>query len=387
MSFKLSFYQILKNRLIPVIFLLYYLLLLPVLSNALDYKFKHININDGLSQNAIFAILKDSRGFMWFGTKDGLNKYDGYNFVVYQHNPFDTTTISASYVTSIYEDSRGLIWVGTYDGGLNIFNRNNDIFRRINLGADGISLRKVYEIKAIKEDADGNIWVATNGDGLFKIQVNPGGEMSFTAKRFRYEEGNTNSISSNKVLSLCFDKKGVLWLGTENGLNQFDLKSGKVVNHVIRTKNQAAHDNTAQLSISSVYESSNGTLWAGTLGGLVKFNKADGSYRYFPHRFDVFRYGWGNIVDISEDSGGNLWLATAAELMKFDAVNEKYSSFVHNPPGPQSISFNSVPELYFDFSNESGTEIIIGFRELKPIETTLNWYIFENRKITINTEK
>jgi ligand-binding sensor domain-containing protein len=77
--------------------------------------FKHININNGLSQNAVFAIMKDSRGFMWFGTKDGLNKYNGYNFVIYQHNPFDSATLSTNYITSLFEDSRGLIWVGTFD--------------------------------------------------------------------------------------------------------------------------------------------------------------------------------------------------------------------------------------------------------------------------------
>ena len=278
-----------------------------------NINFRHININDGLSQNAVFAIIKDSRGYMWFGTKDGLNKYDGYNFVIYQHNPFDTTTISASYITSIFEDSRGLIWVGTFDGGINIFDRNTENFLIINLGADGISLRNIYEIKAITEDVDGNIWVATSGDGLFRMKKNQGDKLSFTAKRYIHDDGNSNSISSNIIFSLCFDDKGVLWLGTRNGLNQFDINSGKFVCHSIKTKNPAAPENSAHLSVSSVYQARNGTLWIGTLGGLVQFNRDNGSYRYFPHRFDVFRYGWGNIIQIAEDNKDNLWIATPAE--------------------------------------------------------------------------
>jgi len=172
--------------------------------------------------------------------------------------------------------------------------------------------------------------------------------MSFTAKRFRFEEGNTNSISSNQVLSLCFDEKGVFWIGTGNGLNQFSPESGKFVNHIIRTKNPAAPENSSHLSVFSVFQTRNGMLWAGTLGGLVQINKTDGSYRYFPHRFDVFRYGWGNIIDIEEDTDGNLWLATAAELMKFDVNTKKYLSFTHDPLKPQSISYNSISCLFID---------------------------------------
>ena len=124
MKFKTKMSPVLMKRLLVILFVF---ILFSLRSNAQDYNFKHISINDGLSQNAVFAIIKDSKGFMWFGTKDGLNRYDGYNFVIYQHNPFDTTTLSAGYITSLFEDSRGLIWVGTYDGGLNVFDRSSDI--------------------------------------------------------------------------------------------------------------------------------------------------------------------------------------------------------------------------------------------------------------------
>ena len=173
-------------------------------SSSQDYNFKHININNGLSQNAVFAIMKDSRGFMWFGTKDGLNKFDGYNFVIYQHNPFDSATLSANYITSLFEDSRGLIWVGTFDKGINVYDRTKDVFHRIDLGKDGLSFRNTFEVKAINEDSQGNIWVATSGDGLFRIKINVE-SFEYTAKRFINEIGNQNSLSSNQVFSIHCD--------------------------------------------------------------------------------------------------------------------------------------------------------------------------------------
>ena len=322
---------------------------IPLSGNSQDLHFKHININDGLSQNAVFAILKDSKGFMWFGTKDGLNRYDGYNFVIYQHSPFDSTTLSANYITSLLEDKRGLIWVGTNDGGLNVFDRETECFHRINLGKDSIVLRNVYEIKAMAEDSVGDMWVATSGDGLFRIKVIENtGQLSFSSKRFFNEPEKTNSISSNQVLSLYFDKKGLLWLGTINGLNRFDLNSGKFDKYEIKTKNPAAPENASSESISSIYEAKDGAFWLGTLGGLVKLDRKNGVFRYFPHKFDLFRYGWGNITAINEDKDGNLWLATPAELMKFNTAKETYNSYTHDRFNNQSISFNSVSSIFID---------------------------------------
>lgn len=320
---------------------------ISIKSNSQEINFKHININDGLSQNAVFAIMKDSKGFMWFGTKDGLNKYDGYDFLIYQHNPFDSTTLSANYITSLFEDSHGLIWVGTFDRGINVYDRTKDVFRRIDLGRDGLSLRNAFEVKAIDEDSQGNVWVATSGDGLFRIKLDAE-NFEYTIQRFINEIGNKNSLNSNQVLSIHCDNNDQLWIGTLNGLTRFNLKSGKFTNQTIHTKNPKAPETSSQDAISSIYETENGALWLGMTGGLVKFDKTDWTYKYYPHRFDVFRYGWGNIVGIDGDKDGNLWLASLAELMKFDVEKEEYFSFTHDPFKPQTISFNSVSSVYTD---------------------------------------
>ena len=101
---------------------------------------------------------------MWFGTKDGLNRYDGYQFVVFRHDPFDSTSISDSEITAIFEDSRGRLWVGTRAGGVNRFDRARERFERVKAGPS-------RDITAIAEDSSGAIWVGSGGEGLFRLTV------------------------------------------------------------------------------------------------------------------------------------------------------------------------------------------------------------------------
>jgi ligand-binding sensor domain-containing protein len=97
------------------------------------YTFRHLKVEDGLSQSTILTILQDKKGYMWFGTGNGLNKFDGYSFVVYSNIIDDQTSISSNAITSIFEDSRGILWIGTVDGVLNRFNRESETFTRFNI--------------------------------------------------------------------------------------------------------------------------------------------------------------------------------------------------------------------------------------------------------------
>ena len=105
--------------------------LLPLKSTAQDIRFKHLTNNDGLSQNLVLSIAQDKDGFMWFGTKDGLNKYDGYRFTVFQNQPNNPSSISSNYISTLFTDSNGKLWIGAENGVVNIYNNETQSFQRI----------------------------------------------------------------------------------------------------------------------------------------------------------------------------------------------------------------------------------------------------------------
>ncbi|MCC6254166.1 MAG: response regulator [Ignavibacteriaceae bacterium] len=327
----------------PIIFLF-----LSAKIYAQEINFKHLSGNDGLSQNFVSCILQDQKGFMWFGTKDGLNRYDGYNFVVYQNDPFDTTTISDNFITSLFEDSRGNIWAGTLNGGLNCFERTTEVFHHIRYSSNTPAVYNSEEIKSITEDSSKNIWIATRGEGVFKLSLGKRNSFEFKYKQFSSQPNNAGGISSNIVSTLFIDSKGVLWLGTLNGLDKFDASNESFVHYQFPIKNPMAPDNDFENTVYSIHESSNGNLWLGTLSGLVEFNRQAESYKFFSHHYDVYRYGWGNIIQIVEDASGKMWLATSGELMRFDPKTFTYDYFRNDYLNQRSLSYNSISSLYID---------------------------------------
>jgi len=313
-----------------------------------NLKFKSLSSDDGLSQNFVSCIIQDQKGFMWFGTKDGLNRYDGHAFIVYQHDPFDTTTISDNFITALLEDTRGYIWVGTLNGGLNIFDRETETFHRIHYTSNVLKTSEVDEIKSLVEDSQGNIWFGTRGEGVFKISLKKKDSFEITYKQFISNPAQSGSLSSNIVSTLFFDSKGLLWVSTLTGLDKFDFKTEKFIHYDIKTRNPEAPPNYFDGTVYSICETRNGDLWLGSLSGLVKFNRQNGNYKIFPNRYEVFRYGWGSVMQIVEDSSGILWLATPAELMSFDPKNNLYNYIRNDPSDQYSISYNSISSLFID---------------------------------------
>ena len=124
-------------------------------------RFEHLSIEDGLSQNAGLDIFQDSRGYLWFGTQDGLNRYDGYSFKVYKHDPDDPGSISHNSILKIEEDQDGFLWVGTWGGGLNRYDPSTESFTSYRHNPDDPSSISSDTVTTLKEDSQGNLWVGT----------------------------------------------------------------------------------------------------------------------------------------------------------------------------------------------------------------------------------
>jgi signal transduction histidine kinase/ligand-binding sensor domain-containing protein/DNA-binding response OmpR family regulator len=297
--------------------------------------FRHLTIADGLSQNAVQAILQDRRGFMWFGTKDGLNRYDGYQFVIFRHDPFDSTTLTDSDITALFEDQSGVLWVGTRVGGLNRLDRKTERFRSYHSGPKG-------EVTAIAED-DRGIWVATAEEGVFRIQVAANGEEAI--QRFVHDPADSTSLSSDRVTTLRIDHRGDVWIGTEKALDRLVRSEESRFRHYL--PNPTAPNGFHDPEIFSLFEDTQRRLWIGSSAGLSQFDSTRVRLRHFNHRY------WqtpGNYSrSIQEDENGRIWIAASTMLLRFDPGTETFAYFPDRSDA-QAINSDLPTVLYRDRS-------------------------------------
>jgi len=371
-----------------------------------NFKFEQLTIEHGLPHNRVMCILQDSRGFMWFGTKDGLARYDGYSFKVYKNDPGDSTTISHNKIWSIYEDQSEILWIGT-ETGLDQFDRHSETFIRYLPNSNDSTSLSVSTIHAILEDHSGAFWIGS-GDGpqsklggLYKLDrpdslLIKSHESRGKVTRYYHDPKNPNSLSDNAVRGIVEDDAGALWAGTEqHGLNRLDPRT--------KTFTRYVHDPTNPHSLSNdqvlqALKDKDDRLWFATLGGgLNRYDpNTDGFVRYQHHRQDsnslrhnyiegaVFQDASGMLwiangvlsrldpstglfkhiqfsssqdhwlssyapYGIYEDRSHNLWVGTRDQgVFHLDLKPKKFAHYQHEPGNPNSLSDNDVAFLYED---------------------------------------
>jgi signal transduction histidine kinase/ligand-binding sensor domain-containing protein/DNA-binding response OmpR family regulator len=328
-----------------IIFLLGSLIPLKVIGQ--DIRFKHLTTNDGLSQNAILSMVQDKDGYLWFGTKDGLNKYDGYQFTVFQNEPGNATSISSNYITELFTDKSGKIWIGTDHGIVNCYSNATNTFQRIALPMDQSQSKNNREISSITEDVSGAIWIGTNGNGVFKIPLQNDHAVLSGIKSYNLSVHKSQK-DANRVSALHADGQGIVWIGSEKGLFRMDTQNETIRDFPINIKHPKAPGDTNDFLIASIAQADKNHLWLGTISGLVYFNTNTFSHQAYLHELSVFRYGWGQINQIAPDKKGYLWLATPDELMRFDTKSKTYQSLKNDPLQAETISYNNVHSVCVD---------------------------------------
>ena len=305
-------------------------------------------MDQGLSQTTVNAIFQDQQGFIWLGTSDGLNRYDGYSFTVYKNDPNDPNSLTGNQISAIYEapSEPGVLWIGVNNSGLVRLDRETGIFTPYLPDPDVPTSIKSGHITDILEDHTGRFWVAT-ADGLH--------EMNRTSGEFNVysnEMENPESLSSNEVTSLFEDRFGDLWIGTyKGGLNKYERSTNTFTTYTHFKDDPSSISND---QISSITEDGNGVLWVGTIEGLNRFNRADESFTRYVHEPDnpnslsesmIFSLG---TVDVTPDI---LWVGTFNQgLNRFDTRTKTFTSYKSDPTNNGSLSHNRVMSLLGDHS-------------------------------------
>jgi signal transduction histidine kinase/ligand-binding sensor domain-containing protein/CheY-like chemotaxis protein len=382
--------RIVKLRQKVIFFLIILLGLVVILHGTLNanagyippnfLRFEKISIAQGLSQGSVHCILQDRRGFMWFGTKDGLNKYDGYTFTSYLAAPGTPKRLSNGFVWALYEDKQGIIWVGT-EGGLNRFDPDTETFTVYTTSKSNPGAISSNQIRTIVEDHAGNLWIGTD-NGLNRM--NP---VSGQFKRYYHVPGQPRSLSHSSIRSLFFnpsggelwvgtvkgldkydpdtetfirqtplagriifsilqDQTGVLWIGTETGLNRLEPQSGKHDNFRSRPGKQNTLSNDL---VYALFEDKNNELWVGTSGGVNKFDRETQTFtRYKNDPYCPTSLSNNYVRSIYEDRSGILWIGTYGGINKLVQRESMFIHYTHDPKNENSLSHNSVISIYED---------------------------------------
>ncbi len=308
-----------------------------------QFKFERLSVESGLSQCTVQAMFQDSRGFMWFGTADGLNRYDGFNFKKYRHDPADSTSISHNGVTSIAEDNAGYLWIGASSGGgLNRYDFVTGKFTLYKHNPKDSSSLSDDDIRAILKDSFGVLWIGTN-IGLNELNPTTGKFISYL-----HDDNNPQSLSHNGVNELYEDRSKTLWLLTGAGLDKFDRRTRTFKHYEVKPAKNA--------HLQALYEDSNGIFWIGTAEGKImtfdreqeKFNLY---YQFKPLLSTALREN--EIGSFYEDATGALWVGTSEGLSRLnrnDRLSARFTHYRHDKSDPSSIGYGPCNNIYEDHS-------------------------------------
>jgi ligand-binding sensor domain-containing protein len=273
-------------------------------------------------------MLKDRDGFMWFGTQDGLNLWDGEKFRIFQNQPGDPGSLSNNYIVSICEDEEGFLWIGTMTGGLNRFNKHTErftVFRH----SDSLNSLSENTVWTVLSDRNGNIWAGTS-IGLNRYDKGSG---QFTI--FRPDPLDEQSLVTEMVVSLFKDSSGRIWIGTVEGLCCFDGEKKKFV----RYYNPYEEELDGANIIWSISETPAGRIITGTDHGVYLLEPESRKYtRILGSPSEAQIVAWSVIC---EDSG-NIWTGTDRGLFFVEDTSGESRVYLHDPANPKSIGNNNI---------------------------------------------
>lgn len=318
------------------------LLLCQVVINAQapELKFRHLGNEQGLSNSTIETILQDSRGFMWFGTRDGLNKYDGYQITVYRYDAADSNSISDNYIKCLYEDSEHTLWIGTLNG-LNRFNPAKNNFTRYRHNPQNKNSLSHNLVTGICEDDKKRLWIGTYGGGLNILERKSG-----NFDPILHRPGEKDGLADNRVNVLYKNASGIIWVGTDNGLHALNTATDGLRNLALPAGFDREHN-----VIREIAPAEGNKLWLGTEErGIVLCDPSKGIFTRYEHLDRNARsLSTNQIRAILTDTKGQLWAGGInGGLDLFNAADSSFFHYQNDPDNSRSLSQRTVSAIYED---------------------------------------
>jgi signal transduction histidine kinase/ligand-binding sensor domain-containing protein/DNA-binding response OmpR family regulator len=308
--------------------------------------FNHLTVEDGLSNNEVTSIIQDKVGFIWIGTNDGLNRFDGYSFKTYRHIIKDSSSLSDNSVWCLLEDRYGFIWIGTKSGKLNRYDPVKNIFKHWVLSSDIV---QENSIRVLYEDHKGFIWIGTYKGGLYRF--NPETE---EINHWRSNAPDEKSLTNNYVTGIVEDSENNIWIGTYNGFNK--LVEDKSEIYFERFFKDPSNINSPSSNIIwSITKSKFDyeLIWLGTSEGLTGFNSKIKSFKKIlipnPKKLQ-FGESAGNVIEELQVNEKILWADSYAGLLRINLNNNKVIRFIKDDNDLKSISNNQINGLLKDRS-------------------------------------
>ncbi len=311
-----------------------------LLAQSSDLRFDRISVEQGLSHFSLTGIVQDHQGFLWFGTEDGLNKYDGHTFTVYRPVAQDSNSLPHPSVTALLVDRHGRLWVGTVDGLCRYDPEANKFVRYRHIAHDPQSL-PANGIRDIFEDATGKLWIGTNAGLCVHDEETDRFERHFS-------NASLSDSLNNDIRAIFAERVGDLWVGTADGLQRFDPKTKTFVPFPHQT---GASADLFKKAILQIAEDSRGDIWLATGAGLQRYDRKAGKVV----RCQDSRYSHLLNTDITfalyTDRQGMLWIGTYhSGLFRYDPITGSFSRYVHEPNNPSSLDRSRISCIFEDRS-------------------------------------